>query len=122
MTALYNMADTYFVGKLSTAATGAVGVVFPLMTAIQVVGHDPGRGIGQLRRPTAGTQRCKPCQSGCLHRLFTALACGGLMTLFGEIFSSPLMRLLGSTETILPYAKEYAAYILLGAPLWPPLL
>ena len=31
VTSIYNMADTFFVGQLGTSATGAVGVVFPLM-------------------------------------------------------------------------------------------
>lgn len=116
VTALYNMADTYFVGKLSTAATGAVGVVFPLMTAIQVVGMTLGVGSGSCVARLLGRKDVSRANQVVSTAFFTALACGGLMTLFGEIFSSPLMRLLGSTETILPYAKEYAAYILLGAP------
>lgn len=34
ITSFYNMADTFFVGKLGTSATAAVGVVFPLMSII----------------------------------------------------------------------------------------
>jgi Na+-driven multidrug efflux pump len=46
VTALYNMADTYFVGKINTSATGAVGIVFSLMTIIQVIGMSLGVGSG----------------------------------------------------------------------------
>ena len=47
ITALYNMADTYFVGKLgSNAATGAVGVALPLMAIIQATGFFFGHGSG----------------------------------------------------------------------------
>ncbi|NCC61694.1 MAG: MATE family efflux transporter, partial [Verrucomicrobiae bacterium] len=31
VSSIYNMADTYFVGKLGTSASGAVGIVFPIM-------------------------------------------------------------------------------------------
>ena len=45
VTSIYNMADTYFVSQLSTAASGAVGVVFPLMTMIQAIGFLFGNGL-----------------------------------------------------------------------------
>ena len=32
------------------------------------------------------------------------------------LFLDPLMKILGATPTILPYARDYARYILLGAP------
>lgn len=34
VTSFYNMADTFFVGRIGTSATGAVGVVFSLMAVI----------------------------------------------------------------------------------------
>lgn len=34
--------------------------------------------------------------------------------ILGMIFMEPLVRLLGSTDTILPYAKDYAFYILIA--------
>ena len=47
VTTFYNMADTFFVGKLdNTSATGAVGVVFSLMAIIQAVGFFFGHGSG----------------------------------------------------------------------------
>ncbi len=50
----YNMADTYFVGKLGTSATGAIGVVFALMSVIQALGFMLGLGIGQGFQPVSG--------------------------------------------------------------------
>lgn len=38
VTAFYNMADTFFVGQISTSATAAVGVAFPVMAVIQAAG------------------------------------------------------------------------------------
>ena len=42
----YNTADTYFVSKLSTSASAAVGVVFSLMSIIQAFGFGIGMGCG----------------------------------------------------------------------------
>ena len=38
ITAVYNMADTFFVGKINTQATAAVGLVFSVMAVIQAIG------------------------------------------------------------------------------------
>ena len=38
ISSFYNMADTFFVAKIGTSATAAVGVVFPVMAAIQALG------------------------------------------------------------------------------------
>jgi Na+-driven multidrug efflux pump len=47
ITAIYNTADTFFVGQLnSNSATGAVGVVFSMMAIIQAVGFFFGQGSG----------------------------------------------------------------------------
>ena len=56
ITSIYNMSDTYFVGKLeNVSATGAVGVVFPLMTIIQAVGFFFGHGSGNYMSRSLGS-------------------------------------------------------------------
>ena len=46
ITTFYNMADTFFIGKISTSASGAVGIAFAVMAAIQAVGFFFGQGSG----------------------------------------------------------------------------
>ena len=48
VTSIYNMADTFFVGKLGNSASGAVGVVFGLMAIIQALGFMFGHGAGSI--------------------------------------------------------------------------
>ena len=57
VTSIYNMADTYFVSQLSTSASGAVGVVFPVMSAIQAVGFTVGMGSGSIAARMLGQER-----------------------------------------------------------------
>lgn len=56
VTSIYNMADTFFVGRLGTSATGAVGVVFSIMAIIQAVGFTLGMGGGSLISRLGGQQ------------------------------------------------------------------
>ena len=117
VTAFYNMADTFFVGMLrSNAATGAVGVVFSMMAVIQAVGFFFGHGSGNFISRELGKHNLEEASNMAATGFFSALAAGALICLAGQIFLTPLASLLGSTETILPYAREYLRVILLGAP------
>lgn len=116
VSAIYNMADTYFVTKIGTSASGAVGVVFSIMTIIQAVGFTLGMGSGTWIGRLLGAQEDKEASRVAATGFYSALGFGLLLTVFGLIFLNPLMRVLGATETILPYARDYARYILLAAP------
>ena len=116
VTSLYNMADTFFVSKLGTSASGAVGVVFSLMSIIQAVGFMLGMGSGSLVSRSLGAEKVADAHSIVSVAFFSALLGGCFIALGGLLFTNQLMTLLGATATILPYAKEYGQYILLGAP------
>ena len=117
VTAAYNMADTFFVGMLkSNAATGAVGVVFSLMAIIQAMGFFFGHGSGNFISMELGRQNTERASKMAATGVVYAFLAGGILLILGEIFLEPLALLLGSTETILPYAKDYLRIILMGAP------
>lgn len=116
VTNIYNMADTYFVGKLGTSASGAVGIVFGLMAIIQAFGFMFGHGAGSIISRRLGAKDVESATRFASTSFASALIAGGMITLFGLLFLEPLMRLLGSTDTILPYAKTYAMFILIAAP------
>ena len=130
VTSIYNMADTFFIGQYGagileagadveaarTSASGAVGVVFGLMAIIQAFGFMYGQGSGSISSRALGAKEVEKASRYSSTGFFAALLTGGLMTLLGLSFLDPLMQLLGSTETILPYARTYGFYILLAAP------
>ena len=117
VTAFYNMADTFFVGLLkSNATTGAVGVVFSMMAIIQAVGFFFGHGSGNFISRELGRQNTEAASNMAATGLAFSFAAGLLICLLGQLFLEPLAYLLGSTDTILPYAKSYLRIILLGAP------
>jgi len=116
-TALYNMADAFFVSKLGTSASGAVGVVFSLMAIIQAVGFMIGMGSGTWVSRLLGANKPKDASEVASSGFFLSIVFGALLTLFGLVSINPLMHILGATDTILPYARDYASYILLAAPI-----
>ena len=117
VTSFYNMADTFFVGMLNnTAASGAVGVVFSLMAIIQAIGFFFGHGSGNYISRELGKKNYNEASTMAATGFFCSIASGVFICLFGQIFLNQLAYLLGSTDTILPYTRDYMRIILLGAP------
>ena len=116
VTSFYNMADTFFVGKINTSATAAVGVVFPLMAIIQAFGFFCGHGSGNYISRQLGAQNFEDASRMSATGFVTAFVLGLCILGVGFAFTDPLLYIMGSTETILPYARDYMRIILLGAP------
>ena len=116
ITNLYNMVDTWFVSQLGTSATGAVGVVFGLMAIIQAFGFMFGHGAGSNISRLLGAHEKERAKAFSATGFYLAAGAGLLIAVIGIADLNGLCRLLGSTETILPYARIYAFYILVSAP------
>ena len=116
ITSFYNMADTFFVGKIGTSATAAVGVVFPVMAIIQALGFFCGHGSGNSISRHLGSKDVQSARELASTGFFLAFALGTLLMVLGRVFLDPLSHLLGSTKTIFPYTRDYLRFILLGAP------
>ena len=117
ITSIYNLADTFFVGQISTSASGAVGIVSSLMAILQALGFMLGHGSGSIISRSLGSQNTAAATRFASTSFFTALVFGGIITAAGLLTLPDFMMLLGSTETILPHACAYARYILLAAPI-----
>lgn len=116
VTNIYNMADTFFVGKLGTSASAAIGIVFSLMTINQALGFMCGHGCGSNISRKLGNKQGDAAIKFASTGFFMSLFLGVLIMIIGVIFMEPLLRIMGSTDTIMPYAKSYGICILLSAP------
>lgn len=116
ITTVYNITDTYFVSKISIPASGATGIVFSLMAILQAFGFMFGHGSGSCISRHLGAKEFEKAKRYSSTGFFLAAVSGIIIMVFGLIFLTPLMKLLGSTSTILPYAKTYALYILIAGP------
>ena len=116
ITAVYNMADTFFVSQLGTSASGAVGINFSIMTIIQALGFTVGMGSGSLTSRALGAKDYATANRYCSSAIAFSLCMGTLLSVVGLIFLKPLITMLGATPTIQPYAEAYAHFILIGVP------
>ena len=116
ITNIYNMADSYFVSQISVSAGAATGVVFGVMAILQAFGFMFGHGAGSKISRLLGSRNTKEASKYASTGFFAGLGCGLIIMVFGLIFLEPFMHLLGSTETILPHAMDYARWILIAAP------
>lgn len=116
ITSFYNMADTFFVSRINSSATAAVGVIFSLMAMIQAIGFCFGHGSGNYISRKLGEQDNEAAEEMAATGFLSAFSVGIILTIVGTIFLTPIVKLLGATETILPYAKDYMRIILIGAP------
>ena len=117
ITSIYNLADTFFVGQISTSASGAVGVVSSLMAIIQALGFMLGHGAGTIISRSLGSRDTTAATRFASTSFFTALVFGVVLAVAGLGTLPHFMMLMGSTETILPHACAYARPILIAAPL-----
>ncbi|WP_297286461.1 MATE family efflux transporter [uncultured Brachyspira sp.] len=115
-TSFYNMADTFFVSKINTQSTAAVGIVFSMMAIIQAIGFFFGHGSGNYISIKLGAKDTLEASKMAATGFVSAMIVGFIILIFGIIFINPLAHILGSTNTILPYSKTYMKYILIGAP------
>ena len=116
VTNIYNLVDTAFVGQLGTSASGAVGVVFGFMSIIQAFGFLFGHGSGSIISRSLGSGDTEQAAVHASTGFFSSFACGCLLSILSFLLLDPLVRFLGSTETIAPYARTYIRYILIAAP------
>lgn len=116
VTAIYNIADTYFVAKYDTAASAAVGIIFPLMAIIQAVGFMFGMGAGNMISSLLGMKHNKEAQYYGSSSFYIGLLIGILFAVFGLIFLRPLSIMLGAINESIDLSVEYGTYILIGAP------
>ncbi len=116
ITSAYNMADAYFVSKLGTSASGAIGIVFSLMAIIQALGFTVGMGSGSTISRLLGKKENDKAQEMASSALAVSFILGIILSVTGLLMLEKMMMLLGATKSILPYAAEYAKYILYAAP------
>lgn len=116
VTNLYNLADTFFIGQTNTQSTAALGVVFPFMSLVQAISFFFGHGSGNYISRQLGARQAGNAATMAVSALAYSMALIALVSVLGFIFCDPMLMAMGSTPTILPYARPYFFFILLGAP------
>ena len=116
ISSIYNLADTYFVGSLGESPQAATGILFTLQAIIQAISFMLGQGSGSLVSKSLADKNTDEASRYVSTAFFTGAAAGTLLTIIGLTFLKPFMLLLGSTDTILPYACDYGMWVLISCP------
>lgn len=116
VTNIYNLVDTMFVGRLGTSASAAVGIIFGFMSILQAFGFMFGQGAGSIISRRLGNKDETTASIVASTSFFSSLFMGALIGITGLIFNTQIIYLMGSTATILPYAKTYSIFIMIAAP------
>lgn len=113
---IYNAVDTYFVGRLGTSASGAVGIVFGIMAFLQAFAFMYGQGAGNIISRLLGSKNEEKANVVASTAIIGSFSTGIIISVAGIICIRPLLFLMGSTDTIYPFAKSYALWIFATAP------
>ena len=116
VTAVYNAADTFFVGRISTEAIAAVGLAFSVMAVIQAFGFFCGQGSGTYLSRMLGAGKTKEAEEMAATGLALAIILGIATAVFTIIYIRPLSMFLGATSGTLKATESYIRVIVLGAP------
>lgn len=115
ISALYNAIDAYFVGGLGMSQIGAVSVVFPIVQIVVGIGMMFGTGASSYISRSLGKGDHAEADRAASTALFFSILVGAVMIMGIMVFLDPVLILLGATDTILPYAREYVQIYAIGS-------
>lgn len=107
--ALYNLVDAYFVGGLGESQMAAISVVYPLGQVVVGLGLLFGNGAASYISRLLGQRNKDQANKVASTALYSSLVVGAIMIVLSILFLNPILRLLGATESVLPYAATYAS-------------
>ncbi len=116
ITSIYNIVDTMFVGRISTEATAAVGVVYTYQAIIQAIAFFFGQGSANYISRVIGAKEDKKAEAMAAVGFYSCVIVGFILMFIGIIFTDPILRVLGATDTIMQDARSYFLVLLLGTP------
>lgn len=121
VTALYNIVDTFFVGRVGTEATAGVGLILPVMAIIQAFGFFFGQGSGNYISRSLGAREIDKSEIMAATGALCSIFFGLFILTFGLVFKNGLLSVLGAkpgalSDKTIKFAGDYLIFILCGAP------
>ena len=106
--AFYNLVDAYFVGGLGESQMGAISVVYPLGQVVVGLGLLFGNGAASYISRLLGRGDRENADKVASTALYSSVSVGAIIIIISMVFLHPILKLLGATDSILPYAATYA--------------
>lgn len=107
--AFYNLVDAYFVGGLGESQMGAISVVYPLGQVVVGLGLLFGNGAASYISRLLGRGDKENADKVASTALYSSVSVGAVIIITSMVFLHPILKLLGATDSILPFAATYAS-------------
>lgn len=107
--AFYNLVDAYFVGGLGESQMGAISVVYPLGQVVVGLGLLFGNGAASYISRLLGRGDKENADKVASTALYSSVSVGAIIIIISMVFLHPILKLLGATDSILPFAATYAS-------------
>ncbi|WP_406661757.1 MATE family efflux transporter [Methanolobus sp. ZRKC3] len=116
--AFYNLVDTIFVGRGlgadSALGIAGISVAFPIQMLMMAIAMGIGIGAASIISRSLGMGDSTKAEKTLANMVTLVVISSVIFTILGLIFIDPLLSLFGASESVLPFAKEYTKYILMG--------
>lgn len=112
--AVYNLVDAYFVGGLGTSQMGAISVVYPIGQVVVGLGLLFGNGASSYLSRLLGKGDKEKANQVASTALYGSVTAGAVMIILSMIFLRPILKFLGATDSIMPYAVTYAGIYIIS--------
>ncbi len=111
---LYNMVDSFFIGRVGSLAISGLAVTFPLMNISAAFGSLVGVGASAIASMLLGQRNYGVARKVLGNVVTMNVVLGLVLMIFGLSFLDPILYFFGASENTIVYAREYMTYILIG--------
>ncbi|ETA69043.1 putative efflux protein, MATE family [Methanolobus tindarius DSM 2278] len=116
--AFYNLVDTIFVGRGlgadSSLGIAGISVAFPVQMLMMGISMGLGIGGASIISRALGMGDRKKAEKALGNMVILVIISSVIFTILGLVFIDPVLKVFGASESILPFAREYTKYILMG--------
>ncbi len=114
---LYNLTDTFFIGKLNDPyQVAAVSISMPLFTLQMAMAGIFGIGGGSYLSRLLGRKDIGSAKNTLATSVVTSAALSVVLGIIGIIFIPTFIKLVGASGQTMVHARNYMLYILIGSP------
>lgn len=116
--AFYNLVDTIFVGRGlgadSALGIAGISVAFPIQMLMMAIAMGIGIGGASVISRTLGMGDSGRAERTLANMVTLIIISSVIFTALGLSLIDPMLRLFGASESVLPFARDYTKYILIG--------
>ncbi len=104
---MFNLADTYFIGKVGVDELAAMGFTFPVVMVVNSFALGIGIGTSSLMSRSIVSEKRQILRQYASEAILLGLLFVFVVVIIGQLTIDPLFRTIGASEKILPLIRDY---------------